>query len=80
MTAQRKFVGQPKPIPYRLDTPGEVYRLMSECLGYLHTCHSKHGTDWEGRKFAMDALRTLAEGDWKIVVHPPEEARDGAQR
>ena len=48
------------PRPYELGDPKELNRLYRECRGYLHTCHKKHGTDWEGRKFAMDALDTLA--------------------
>lgn len=64
---RRKFEGQPKPAPYNLNETAEVYRLLSECWGYLHTCHNKHGTDWEGRKFAMDALDELQKRDWKLV-------------
>ncbi len=48
-----------KPRPYDLDNADERVRLYRECRGYLHTCHYKHGTDWEGRKFAMDALDAL---------------------
>lgn len=47
------------PRTYDLENPDEVQRLYRECRGYLHTCHHKHGTDWEGRKFAMDALEGL---------------------
>lgn len=63
MSTARRFKGQPNPIPYNLDDISEVYRLLSECHGYLHTCHYKHGTDWEGRKFAMDALAELQTRD-----------------
>lgn len=45
--------------PYNLDDPTEVQRLYRECRGYLQLCHHKHGTDWEGRKFAIDALDAL---------------------
>lgn len=48
-----------KPRPYDLDKPDELLRLYRECHGYLHTCHHMHGTDWEGRKFAMEALDGL---------------------
>lgn len=44
---------------YDLDNPAEVKRLYQECRGYLQLCHHKHGTDWEGRKFAMEALDAL---------------------
>jgi hypothetical protein len=48
-----------KPRAYDLADPAELKRLFRECRGYLHTCHHKHGTDWDGRKFAMDALDQL---------------------
>lgn len=50
-----------KPRPYDLDKPDEVLRLYRECRGYLRACHGKHGMDWEGRKFAMEALDALVE-------------------
>jgi hypothetical protein len=50
-----------RPRPYNLDDPAEVKRLLWECEGYLTTCgKSHHGTDFEGRRFAMEALRALA--------------------
>ncbi len=49
-----------KPRAYDLSHPAEHKHLFRECRGYLHTCHHKHGTDWEGRKFAMDALDQLS--------------------
>lgn len=50
-----------KPVAYDLDDPREVLRLYRECAGYLHTCRrDHHGTDREGREFAMDALAALA--------------------
>lgn len=55
----QKMVDENRPRPYNLDDPAELLRLYRECSGYLHTCHHKHGTDWEGRKFAMDALEDL---------------------
>lgn len=61
-----KFKGEPMPVAYNLNEIGEVYRLLSECWGYLHTCHYKHGTDWEGRKFAMDALEELQKRDLSV--------------
>ena len=44
---------------YDLTDDKEILRLYREVRGYLHTCHYKHGTDWEGRRFAMDALDQL---------------------
>lgn len=49
------------PRPYDLSDPAEMKRLFGECHGYLRTCHHKHGTDWEGRQFAIDALAILSE-------------------
>lgn len=75
--AQRKlrFKGKEKPAPYNLDDTSEIYRLLAECHGYLHTCHFKHGTDWEGRKFAIDALAELQARDFKLVPSPPLDAQ-----
>lgn len=71
MEARKKFTGQPRPIAYSVDDTSEVYRLLSECKGYLRTCHHNHGTDWEGRQFAMDALDELLKRDWKLAPDPP---------
>ena len=49
------------PRQYVLTDPAELQRLFREVRGYLHTCHKKHGTDWEGRRFAIEALDALAE-------------------
>ena len=72
MSAAVKTKVYPHPVPYNLEDNTEVYRLLRECRGYLQTCQGKHGTDFKGRQFAMDALDILGKGDWKIVVHPPE--------
>ena len=67
------------PRAYDLTSPDEVHRLIRECHGYLHTCRKQHhGTDDEGRRHAIEALRTLAKGNWKIVVHPPEDSGEFA--
>ena len=68
---RQKFKGELKPKRFDLDQISEVYRLLSECRGYLHTCHRKHGTDWEGRQFAMDALDELLARDFRLVPDPP---------
>lgn len=62
MTAEQlaEAVRNNRPRPYDLTNADELVRLYRECRGYLHTCHHKHGTDWEGRQFAMDALDALA--------------------
>ncbi len=49
------------PRAYDLNDPAELVRLYRECHSYLRTCHQKHGTDWEGRKFAIAALDQLAQ-------------------
>jgi hypothetical protein len=49
------------PRQYDLTDPAELQRLFREVRGYLHTCHKKHGTDWEGRRFAIEALDALTE-------------------
>ena len=49
-----------KPRPYDLSIHGEFQRLMRECCGYLSTCRREHhGTDWEGRRFAIVALESI---------------------
>ena len=52
----KKMIAENPPRPYDLTDPAEQQRLFREVRGYLHTCHKKHGTDWEGRKHAMNAL------------------------
>lgn len=64
MKTREELNAKNSPREYLLDDPAEVRRLMRECRGYLHACHNKHGTDWEGRKFAIDALDKLA------ALHP----------
>lgn len=59
----KDIIEKDRPRPYDLSNPDELRRLHRECWGYLHTCHHKHGTDWEGRKFAIDALKVLSAGE-----------------
>ena len=54
-----ELVAKNSPREYLLDDPLDIIRLYRETRGYLHTCHHKHGTDWEGRKFAINALDSL---------------------
>jgi hypothetical protein len=49
------------PRAYDLSDPAEILRLYRECRDYLRLCHHKHGTDWEGRKLAIEALNKLAQ-------------------
>lgn len=55
-----RHIRENPPRAYDVNNPAELRRLFRECRGYLHTCHRQHGTDWEGRKFAMDALDILS--------------------
>lgn len=60
LKAARIAVEQGKPRPFDLDDKIDLRRLYREASGYLKVCHLKHGTDWEGRKFAIEALEALA--------------------
>jgi hypothetical protein len=52
-----------KPRPYDFTNPDEAMRLIREVRGYISTCHNQHhGTDFEGRQYALDALRVLCSG------------------
>jgi len=51
-----------KPRAYDIDNSNDMARLFRECAGYLQTCkRDHHGTDLEGRQFAMVALTELWE-------------------
>lgn len=58
----REMIEKDRPRPYDLASPSELKRLHREAWGYLKTCHGKHGTDWDGRRYAMDALEKLWRG------------------
>lgn len=62
----KRIIGQDKPRAYDLMDREEFFRLARECSGFLRVCHDKHGMDWEGRKFAMDALEAI----WKGRIIP----------
>lgn len=56
-----------EPRPYRLVESQEQYRLIREIRGYLATCvGSHHGTDFEGRLHALDALTEIILGKYEI--------------
>jgi hypothetical protein len=58
-----------EPRVYDLDKPEEIHRLHREVLGYLIAGESgicpycrkvyREGTDFEGRRFAIDALKKI---------------------
>lgn len=45
-----------RPQAFIMSRASEWSRLFREVHGYLRVCHGKHGTDWDGRQHAMDAL------------------------
>jgi hypothetical protein len=61
-----------RPRQFDLKKPEEVRRLLIECEGYLQVCkRNHHGTDFEGRQFAIEALRALADQQ----LHPDGQLR-----
>lgn len=59
------------PRAYDLTKNSELIRLLRECRGYLHTCRrDHHGTDFEGRQFAMDAIDKICNGEMPVIVAP----------
>lgn len=60
-----------KPRPYDLRQSQEVWRLLREVRGYIHTCRAQHhGTDFDGRRFAIDALEDITSGKYDISIRP----------
>jgi hypothetical protein len=58
-----------KPRPYKLEQSQEVWRLLRELSGYIKICRKKHhGTDFEGRQFALDALNEITGGGYDVTV------------
>ncbi len=47
-----------EPEPFDLDDPGEIKRLHHELYAYMKIS-VKDGTDYKGRKYALDALAEL---------------------
>ena len=49
-----------EPRAYNLERQTDIDRLMREVYGYLKTCLTEHhGTDLEGRKFALEAIEDI---------------------
>lgn len=47
-----------RPRKFDLTSQADCLRLIRETIGYLETCRREHhGTDWEGRVFAIEALK-----------------------
>lgn len=62
------------PRAYDLNNPDEQRRLIREVEGYLRTCKaSHHGTDFDGRLYAMEALRSLVDGRFEIAIRSRKE-------
>lgn len=52
------------PRAYDLTQASELIRLLRKCRGYLQTCRRQHhGTDFEGRNFAMEAIDKICNGE-----------------
>lgn len=65
MNEENKF----DPRPYDLTKPAELVRLYRETKGYLKVClDHHHGTDFDGRKYAMEALTSLYGDERKKVI------------
>lgn len=48
------------PRAFDTDNPAEITRLYKETVGYLRTCKANHhGTDLEGRNFAIAGFKDL---------------------
>lgn len=59
-----------RPRAYDLKRPSELRRLLRECRGYITTCkRHHHGTDFEGRDFAIDALDELTTDKWLVTAN-----------
>lgn len=59
------------PRPYDLTQAAELIRLLRECRGYLHTCRrDHHGTDFQGRQFAMEAIDKICNGEVTVTATP----------
>ena len=66
-----------KPRPYDLSIPGEFQRLVRESYGYLYTCRREHhGTDWEGRQFAIEALESIQSNELTYFPANPAKAAE----
>ena len=69
-----------EPRAYDFKQPGESERWFNEVKGYLLVCENC-GTDFRGRAFARDAIRTLMlrvvalEEHWRINVAINEATR-----
>jgi len=74
MTSTIKTIkGKPWPEPYDLSDPDEVKRLFSELVGYMKVSLN-HGTDNEGRKYALEALEKVNSGETLMVDREDLEA------
>ena len=59
--AELKSTSKFRPEAYKLDQRTEWVRLAREAHGYIHTCINEHGTDYAGRKHAIEGLKAMAE-------------------
>ena len=56
-----------RPRAYDLSNPDEVARLLREVTGYMQVS-LRQGTDFDGRRFALDALKQLQAGGYQLVA------------
>lgn len=60
-----------RPRSYNLDDASEIARLYRELRGYIATCVKQHhGTDYDGRRHAFEALEKLCD------LSPQERCHD----
>lgn len=67
MSVEREsLAAKNSPRPYDLSDPDEVRRLLREVSGYLNACRREHhGTDFSGRRYAIDALDSIVKDESK---------------
>lgn len=64
-----------RPSPYDLTQAAELVRLLRECRDYLQACKRQHhGTDFEGRIFAMDAIDRICNGEVSVKLEQPADS------
>lgn len=56
-----------KPTKYDLENPEEVKRLIRELRGYMQVSLN-NGTDYDGRKFALEALDEIISCNYFVSI------------
>lgn len=61
-----------RPRTYDITNTEELERLLHETIGYAQvSLHNRDGTDWEGRQYAVDALRRAFKAGYRLVRVTP---------